>query len=409
MISQTEKDAWKLIEKCKFVYDQLPGFLRLPLKHPDSREVFDFVDRTARIEALATTAKAGKGTDATLIVRDELAEHEYGEINYRSIMPSIDAGGKSIDLSTITKRDIENHFTTRVLKAYEGAEMAQPLPEYGKWFERYTGAGATLLFLGWRLRPVRQEGMTLEEFWEKEVVPNYDPIGREENYPETIEEALSSPKAKCRFDVDKLDILKTYLRKPLRTMFSGRVRIYKEPQIGIKYVMAHDPSKGLEDPCAGIVADWRTCEKVADVTGKISPEEQSSILYELYEMYNQPFTGVEVKDAAGDAIVKDLESMGVRNLYYYKKDTAGWWTGSRTRPVMIEDLAGAVRELAFIEPSADALSQFYNFVITDKPDGDARKGCHDDFVIAWAIWWQIRREMRTGDFKIISLAPKVGI
>lgn len=409
LLSQNEAAAISLQEKCKFIYDHLPSFLQRPVKHPDSREILDFKDSYSRIETLPSTDRAGKGTDATLAIRDELAEHDFGSANYLSIMPTIDAGGgQSIDLSTIKKADLENHFTERVLKAYTGAVGEIILPHHGRSFERYTGSGATLLFAGWRLRPVRQDGITLDEWWKREIIPSYEPFEIEENYPATIDEALSAPKITCRFDTASIDGMKKMSQPILREEFNGLVRIYKESEAGSKYTLVVDPSEGSEDPSAGIVAEFRSRAKVADFRGKISLNEQAMISHWLSEKYNQPYTAVE-RNAQGILLIDKLFQMGISNWYYCDKsrDKAGWWTNSVNRPVMIADLAEDIRLKAFYEPSGDALNQFLSFIRTKKkPDGEARRGTHDEFVICWAIEGQIRKYIPTGTAKIKSFKYK---
>jgi len=391
MLSQGEKDAWKLLDKCKFIHRNLPDFLQRPLKHPDSRELLDFIDCDSKIEALPSTEKAGRGTDAMFVVRDELAFHPYGRDNFRAISPAIDAGGQLIDLSTIDKDDEENHFTERIHKALDGAEKIV----YPSGLELYTrpNSNTALVFLGWKLRPVREEGMTLDEWWAREILPNYEEWEREGEYPATLEEALAPPKITCRFSVDSLYGMRDIPREVIRTDFNGLVRIFHEPQAELKYILVVDPSEGMDDPATGIVIDSRSCEKFADFRGKIPINEQAVISDYLYKMYHSPYTGVE-RNAQGILLIDKLQAMGVTNMCETSKDKPGWWTSALNRPVMIADLAEAIRLRAIGEHSPDAISQFLSFIRTQKhPDGAARKGAHDDFIMAWAIAWQLRKTM----------------
>lgn len=404
MLSQGEKDAYKLIDKVKFIHRNLPGFLKKEQGHPDSRELHDFKGSDSRIEALPSTQKAGRGTDATLIIRDELAFHPYGKENFNAISPAIDAGGQLINLSTIDKWDTENHFTARIHQGLEGAEKTV----YPSGLELYSkpNSSRVLVFLGWKLRPVRKEGMTLDEWWEREIVPNYEKEDLEGEYPATLKEALSPPVTTCRFDTEALDAMATMAenRLPPRHERNGLVRIYREPQAGLKYVLAVDSSRSSEDPCAGIIVDSRSCEKFADFGGMISVDEQASIVEELFERYYKPFIAVEINEAGGALLVdKLLVHLPENKFYHYKKDTPGYWTSSKIRPIAIEDLAGAIRRRDIGEPSEDVIHQFRSFIRTEKkPDGVARKGAHDDFVTCWWIFWQVRREVPSGEMRVTS-------
>ena len=68
----------------------------------------------------------------------------------------------------------------------------------------------------------------------------------------------------------------------------------------------------------------------------------------------------------------------------------GWRTDVASRPVMIDDLAGLIRE-GFSCPSKQTIEEMMSFVV--KPDGkaEAEESCHDDRVIASAIAVEIHK------------------
>jgi len=145
----------------------------------------------------------------------------------------------------------------------------------------------------------------------------------------------------------------------------------------------------------------------------LSVDEQASIIEELYLRYREPFTVFE-RNAGGLSLRDALAHTRVKNLYKQKMgngaEKVGWYTHGINRRFMINDLAEAVRLRLFKDLSKDSIHQFRTFIRTkNKQEGEARKGTHDDFVMCWAIFFQIAKEMPRGDFKIISLAPKVGV
>ena len=401
LLSQGEKDAWKLLRKCKYIYRNLPDFLSRGEKHPDNREFFDINGSDSQLEAMPSTEKAGRGTDATLIIRDEAAFHPYAKENYSAIRPAIDSGGQGVDLSTVYKFDLENHFRERVNKALDGATKRV----YPSGLELYSGgsSGAAVVFLGWRLRPVRKEGITLEEWFLTNVKLKYSQAEVDAEYPETLEQALAYPEHSCRFDIKILREMASKARDPLRK--EGMIRIYREPLVQERYILAVDPSEGTYDPCAGIVIEWRSAEKVADFSGKISLQEQLHIIKKLNEMYNSPFVGIE-RNAAGLHICEQIvkPEMGITNIYYGKPNKPGWWTSSQTRPILITELAEAVLNWQIIEPSMDSLNQFMSFQRTEKnKDGEAIGGAHDEFPMCWGIAWQLRKVMPIKTPPLISV------
>ena len=158
--------------------------------------------------------------------------------------------------------------------------------------------------------------------------------------------------------------------------------------------MTFDPSEGAYDPCGGMIGDWATKEKVVQISGKIPLDEQAQIIFDLYTRYNQPFTAVE-RNASGLSLIERLKNLGLTNWFHCDKqgEKEGWWTNSANRPVMIGELAEAVRLRQIREPNEDALNQFYSFIRTKKkPEGEARGGAHDDLIVPWGIFLQISKE-----------------
>jgi len=405
LLSQGEKDAWKLLAKVRFIHDRLPDWLRLKIGHSDSRELIDFAGTESRIESLPSTQKAGRGTDASVVVRDECAFHPYAEENYSAITPSIDAGGQRIDISTIDPWDEKNHFTKLILRSLEGTEKTV-LPS-GLEIHTRPESDTVVVYIPWTLRPVRREGMTQQEFWDKVIVPNYDEAQRQAEYSGTLENALKPPSVTCRFDTDAINSLKAMAVSPLDYERNGLVRIYNEPQPGFNYIFVIDPSQAGEDPSTGIIADSRSLLKVADFRGMIPHAEQALIIKDLYDRYYKPFTVVE-RNAGGISLIRILEELEVENLYRDGKGKVGWYTHSVNRVSMINDLAEAVRLRAIGERSEDALNQFLSFIRTPrKPQGEARGGAHDDFVMAWAILLQAVKEMPIGEVKFMTITPRV--
>jgi hypothetical protein len=413
-LSANQDTARDILAKAKFIHTHLPDFLQLPLKHPDSQDVLDFIGSYSHVRVMPSTEGAGKGTDATLVVRDELAEHPEADANFRAIMPTIDAGeGKSIDLSTIKKSDINNHFSRIVRRVYNAAKPpVTMMPKYGKWFERYDSikGNIKLFFLGWRLRPVRTKGMTLDQWFEEEVVPSYDNKWEiEENYPETIDQALSSPETTCRFDVKAIKQLRSRCVEPLWDERNGVARFYTDAMPGARYILSIDTSDAGEDPTAGGVIDGANLQRVAGFHGKLPPYEVAVIAKDLWERYDQPFVVIDRRDpsGAGRAVIEKLMEMGVTNQYCYKEDTPGWVTTGVNRPVMISELAEAIRLKQIIEPDENVLNEFLSFIKTErKPEGEAIKGCHDDWTMMWAMAIQVRKLAPLGKLEIKTFIPK---
>jgi hypothetical protein len=377
-ISRGEDEAFDLVAKARFILEHLPAFLKLSQKHPDNRGILDFGDTESEIKALPSTKGAGRSTDATIVIRDELAEHPYAKENFASVGPTVDSGGQLIDLSTINQFDAEDHFTVRINQALSGQSNAYLVD-----------------LANWRLRPVREEGLSLDEWYETRVKPKYDKEQIDKEYPESLIQALSFPQHICRFDVEALKQMKQNCDSPMRIEYNGWVKIYKEPFAGWQYCIVVDSSEGEDDPMCGGVFNWKTCEKIAGISGKIPIDEQARIVEDLYKRYFKPYIAVE-RNAYGLVLIEKLKGMKIENWHKTSKEKEGWYTSGANRPVMLADLAEAVRLQQIIEPDEQGINEFLTFIRTSKkPDGEARRGCHDDHVMMWAIFWQIRKSMPT--------------
>jgi hypothetical protein len=389
ILSKGEIEAGETLDYVRFIHGQLPPLLSSSIGH-DQASLLDFPQRHSRIRALPATRDAGIGLGgARLIIADEWEFHEYAPENYAEIKPMIDAGGQMAIMSAPNKYVQDTKFKEVWGRAREGGgSFDEVVP--GVWIQERPGLNNFYpVFLAYNVLPER------DEKWYSEMAKEYDQWELEGRYPRNEQEALSAPQLVCRFEVSALNAMRADLSSPIHSERNGIVKIYKEPATNIRYCLTVDPSEGDYDPSAGMVADWATCEKVAQFHGKISLDEQAQIVYDLYERYNHPFTAVE-RNAAGISLIERLKNLGVTKWFFCDKQKAkeGWWTSGVTRPVMINELAEAVRLRQIREPNEDALNQFHSFIRTKKkPDGEARGGAHDEHIILWAIFLQIRKSM----------------
>ena len=381
LLSKKEDAAAEMLDYVRIMHSQLPPFLKAKIGK-DQSTLLTFPDMNTKIRALATTADAGVGFgQASLIVADEWDFHDEAERNYAEIKPMIDHGGRFIALSAPNKYDTDTKFKEIWFRAKAKENNFHPI------------------FIPYDVIPDRDEA------WYAEQSKEYDKWELEGRYPKTEEEAMSAPQLVCRFDTQALDGMREMARGRIPVERKGLASIYKDYQAGLHYILTVDSSEGVEDPCACGVFEERSMERVAGFSAKIRVDDQAILIKDLYDLYNEPFTTVERRDPAGALLIEKLIGMGVTNWHCYKPDQPGWWTGSLTRPIMINDLANAIHARLVVEPSEDVIKQFYTFIKTKrKPDGEARKGQHDDWVIVWAMAWQLRKVMPVKTPPLISVS-----
>lgn len=391
LMSQGEDEAWDLVAKCKFIYDHLT--MPKPKIGHDSRGLIDFPVNNSEIKALSSVKEAGRSTDATIVVRDELETHEYARENFTAIGPTVDAGGQLIELSTIDKARLDSHFQERYKKARSGENNAYPI------------------FLGWKLRPVRSEGMTLDEWFERQVKKKYSAWEIEQEYPETEAEALAPTKTRAFFDATATDnMLLDIIPNPLSTELSERYKqfviTYKEPIVGQKYCVFTDPSDGKTDPHATIVMDLKTFEVVAISHGKCPADLNAQIHHELVMCYNKAYNSFELNAFAGGKFSQTIGDLGTPNQHRQIKDRLGWWTSKNVKRTMLWGLEEAIRHNLIRVHNKDCINELKQFMLPEGAEPQAPRSGHDDWVIALAGVWQIRKSAPVGTVKITSFKYK---
>lgn len=134
-----------------------------------------------------------------------------------------------------------------------------------------------------------------------------------------------------------------------------------------------------------VVARWR---------GHIDPDLLGNIVYAMGTFYNNALVGVEVNNH-GLTTVQSLRNKFYRNLYMretneenqFQERTAlmGWRTDKKTKPIIINNLAKAIREGDIIDLDVVSLRECMTYVVDDQGHTNAQEGQFDDCVMSLAI------------------------
>lgn len=137
------------------------------------------------------------------------------------------------------------------------------------------------------------------------------------------------------------------------------------------------------------VARWR---------GHIDPDLLGLMVYQTGVFYNNALVGVEVNNH-GLTTIQSLRNKSYPNLYMretsednrFQERTAvmGWRTDKKTKPVIINNLAKAIREGDIIDLDVVFLSECQTYIIDDQGYTSAQEGQFDDTVMAKAIALQM--------------------
>jgi len=235
-----------------------------------------------------------------------------------------------------------------------------------------------------------------------------------QEYPTTQEEAFLST-GQTYFSTAKVAALLQVAEKGMRgelgydengkvifnEVSSGSLEIFKEPEVGIRYIIGGDTAEGLAwgDAQVLYVINQKTEECDAVYISHVAPDELATEAYKLGKFYNFALLGIEVnKD--GLWVNDALEKMGYINLYYRKvfddisqKVTKffGWKTTSATRPFALAALKAVMfrKDKGF---PAQILEEMFTFVRNIKGRPEAMDKKHDDCVMAASIGYAILQE-----------------
>lgn len=376
--SKNEDDTFALLDKLKFINNNLPDFLKLKAD-PDQRGEIGYPLMESRTKGYASTADAGRSTDATWVFADEAEFHPCAEANFAAVYPTI---GKSKNTKYImgTTADTEKIDT---------------------FFKKtFIGAMNKSNDFVWLFLPADSRPDVTPEHIEKEkaAIPAHK---RQGEYPMTIDDMLTIVKTRKFFDANALNLMSAEIRNPIKQELSDKypsIKVWKLPVVGRRYCLFTDPSDGKEDPHATTVMDSVTGEGVAESHGKIPADRVALVHDALVRLYNNALNGFELNNV-GRLILDKLKDLNTPNQIAFlngdgKLDTKGkkgWWTGGKLSTNFIYPLEEAVRLNQIVIHSKDCIDEFSQYFVNEQGEVGHPHGGHDDYIDAWGRTWYMRR------------------
>ena len=399
LYSKGEEEAWEKLDKCRRIEKHLPVFLSHTIK-PDTNSVMKIVANGSVTRAFPATIDAGIGFTASILDMDELEKHPYANQNFTNAKPTIDAGGQYVGVFTVDKLKPVTLAKTIFAKA---------------WYTPDESAFKALFF-DYTVRPGRDEewyARTMAETPPEELEGLTPELYMQQNYPRSVEEALSPAQSMAAFDLDSLKVMLGNVEPPVKIVNSGLdlgvVNIYKDFNIGQFYIAATDTSHGVgQDYSVTGIMNVQTGALVADILrNDISPEELAFHSVQLLERFKFPKWYIEANEWGGVTIAKAKE-LQYKNLGYQdkKRTKVGFLTESHvtseglkgTRIDLFGQLIPAINNHQIVIYNADGLRQFFDVVRNTAKGGriEAMQNRHDDYPIMVGICWLKRGEVYTG-------------
>lgn len=181
----------------------------------------------------------------------------------------------------------------------------------------------------------------------------------------------------------------------------GETLVWEEPKAGHPYVIGADTAGEGSDWFVACVIDNSTGRLVAKYRTRTDEDLFAREVWCLGMWYNQALVGIEANFSTHP--IKELSRMRyprqfVRqvedSLTHVVRESIGFKTDRLTRPVIIAELQGIMREHPELIDDEDCLNEMLTFARNSKGRPEAVEGAHDDCVMALAITYYVRQQQR---------------
>lgn len=403
IISIKDRVAKKVLKKIKYMYKNLPDYLKIDIVNGRSNEFGTATDMEfsngSVISSVPTTEDAGRSEAVTLLVIDEAAIVRWANQIWAAAFPTLSTGGASIVNST--PYGVGNWYHQTWVDAVSGGNEFNPIR------------------LRWDMHPERD----IE--WYNSMASS---LGPRRTAQEIDGDFLTS--GHSVFDLSSIkaieDMISEY--RVIEQRFEGKLRIFSKPKKGESYYIGADVSTGRAQDYSTFSIMDRQGEEVGCFKGKLPTNEFAKLLIHYGYMFNTATLAPETNDV-GLAVTSDIQTANYPNLYYSTKilrkkgkskpeteDIPGWLTTSKNRSLIIDELEDDIRNENIIVKDPFFVQEAYTFIYdaTNRPvalgknkkskGGEEEEGqtYTDDSIMAKAITNFIRK----GKKKTIIIAPK---
>jgi len=413
--------AVEMANKIRGFTEQWPKWVGVTFSSEKNSQRHFKLTNGCEVKAVATSKDALRGYTPTILVFDEAAYIEADGDFWAACMASLSTGGKVIVVSTPNGYDpIYYEIYDQALKNMNEFKISEMV-----WFKdpRYTKDFKLI-----KVNDIIHYYLNRDEYNDVEIIDYENIPPRERDYTdikllisqgykphsswyESMVKKLKYDRRKVNqelecaflgsgdnvFDNNTLDNIRVNgVKEPQNKFMGGSLWIWKEPEIGHKYIMGVDVSRGdSEDFSTFQILDFDTREQVAEYIGKIPPDTLAEICYKWGNMYSA-FIVVDITGGMGVTTSRKLQELGYRNLYVDGVDYQNKW---KYDPKVNDKIPGInfnakrVQIIATFEEylrhgfkvySARLLNEMSTFVyVNGRPDH--QKGHHDDLIMSTAM------------------------
>ena len=425
--------AQEFLKKVKDFLDQIPYWVWGLDEGEDYLEInskghIKLKSNGCEIRALATSKDALRGFTPTFLVMDEAAFIDNGSEVFGAALASLGTGGKIALISTPNGMDPlyyktydksktgENNFNVVEMKWYQDVRYNRNL-YWVRGDEKEEQIRCKTLDrtrLRWEyLDKIYETDESTIDYYEVMIKDGWKPLSPW--YEEMAADMGDTKKIAQELDVSFIgsggnvidDEYITYHEENFvsEPKFSAEAEkamwIWKKPEVGHKYIMGVDVSRGDgKDSSTIVILDFENLEQVAEFKYKLAPDMLAEIVYKYGNMYNA-YTIVDITGGMGVATVLKLLEMDYKHLHYddpksrklsekyaktvYKEgDKVPGFNVGNTRLQLVSEFEEHIRENKTIIRSHRLISELRTFVYKNgRPDH--MEGYHDDIIMAYAM------------------------
>jgi len=397
MLSKAQREAQDLLRKAVYAYDQLPQWVknRGPNVRHRTLQKLAF-ENESEIESLPSREDPARGKSVSLVIVDEWAFLENPEEAWASIEPIVDIGGRLIGLSTANGWG--EFFHTQWVGARAGTNGFVPrfypydaVPERDDaWYESKKDS-----MLEWQLH---QEYPRDED----------EAFIKSGNVVFDTEMLMKLPSREPDYTGALVQLGESAKNFEFRPGKGGPLEVWEKPDPTHAYVVGADVAEGLEhgDFSSAHVVDVNTGWVVATWHGHIEADLFGEMtLAQLGWWYGTALVGVESNNH-GLSTLQGLRRTGYQRIYHRRVlDEAtrkqgvklGWRTDRKTKPLMIDELARAVRMSEVLCLDDKTIFEMKTYVRDEK--GQMSGSPHDDRVMSFALAVQMLVYAHAAEFK----------
>jgi len=383
LVIATKQDTAKnLVTKVKFMYENLPSWLKLGFE--ENNKLALRLKNGSQVKAVSATSDAGRSEAISLLIIDEAAFIEQNRIEeiWGASQQTLSTGGKAIILST--PNGTGNFFHKMWVKGEEGIN------------------GFNCIRLPWTVHPERNQD------WRNQ---QEDELGQR----------MASQECDCDFTTSGNTVFapelmayyeQTTIIEPLeRRGIDGSFHVWEYPDYSRKYLVVADVARGdSKDYSAFHIIDVEECKQIGEFKSQIGTKEFGHMLVAIATEFNNALLVVENANIGWNTIQVVIDK-GYKNLYYSPKGDAatsadaflakgyditdttkmvpGFTMSMKSRPLVIGKLDAYLRDKSITIQGKRTLEEMRTF-IWKHGRAEAQGGYNDDLVMSLATACYVR-------------------